>query len=129
MVNHMAISETLNYLQRINYSLKKYYLNLNIEERSVQSSTRIKSFNMIQTLNLFKNISLDESFTKEELTVYTNLGKYYKFICDSCFLEFQYDLDSSIYGKKVDYVNAKVKHIKEQLMMFCYKVESLAFEN
>lgn len=129
MVNASYIMQSLNYLQRINYSLKRYYLKTNNSERTEHSVSRIKNFNMHQTLNLFKTYSLENIFNEEEIKIFSKLKRYYTFICDTCFLEFQYDLNTSIYHKKVDYVNAKAEYIQEQLKMFCYKVECLAFES
>lgn len=128
MIKVEKLAEALNYLQRINYCLKVFYIKNN-EDSSSFSIGRIKNLNMEQTVNLYRNMDLDSIFTEEEKNIFSKLKKYNKFICEKCFIEFQYDLNNSIYHKKVDYVNARIDYIISNLIMFCYKVESIALEN
>jgi hypothetical protein len=129
MINYENIALDLNYMQRINLCLKKYYLESNKIEVDSSNYTKIINYGMLQTLKLFENFSFEGILTEEEIDVFNKLNKYYTFVCDKCFLEYHYDLNNSIYHKKLDYVNAKIKHIKEELKLLCYKIESIAFDN
>lgn len=128
MVDKNNIADTLMYLQRINYSLKVYYLKNNLD-RSNFSKGRIMMFDLNQTMTLYKDYRVDCDLTVEDEEAFKNLKKYYNFICNKCYLEFCYDLNPSIYMKKVEYINAKVEHIKSKLVQLCYKLESVTFEN
>ena len=57
MINYENIAMAINYMQRINFCLKKFYLDGNkIEENSTRYE-KIANYSMIQTINLFKNFS------------------------------------------------------------------------
>ena len=129
MINYENIAMVINYMQRINFCLKKFYLDGNKIEDNSTRYEKISNYSMIQTINLFKNFSFDGFFTKDEIEIFCKLKKHYVFICEKCFLEYYYDLNTSIYHKKLDYVNAKVEHIKEEVKVLCYKIESIAFDN
>lgn len=124
-MNINELSVALNYLQRINYCLKVYYIKKHRDD-SPFTIGRIKTLNFEQTVNLYRNVNIDEIFTEEEVEVFNDLKKHNKFVCENCFMEFQYDLNNSIYHKKVDYVNARISYINNTIKMFCYKMESIA---
>lgn len=129
MVNTENIVQALSYLQRINYCLKIYYTKNIDVEKSAFSRGRIMNLTFHQILNSYKKVDLHLLFeTEEEIEKFEKLPKYYKFICDTCTLEYCYDLDRSIYPKKVDYVDAKVLKTINDIMQICYRLESLTLE-
>lgn len=127
MLNYENIAKALNYLQRMNYCLKVYYLKNH--PSPTREKCRISNYNLDRTISLFKPEMLQETFKEEELKVVENLKNYSIFINQKCFIECQYDTNPSIYNKKVEYINAKVEHIIEDVMKLCYVIEGLAIEN
>lgn len=126
MINYENIAKALNYLQRINYSLKVFHLSnhpsANHEKR------RISNFGLDKTVKLFNKEHIECMFTDDQEKKFENLKNYSLFITQKCFIECQYDTNSSIYNKKVEYINAKVEHIIDEIMELCYVIEGLAFE-
>ena len=128
MIKTELISNAINYFQRINYSLKTYVAKRNYNVGSPFAKGRINSLNFYQTVSLFEKVELDEIFNSKDKETFKNLTKYFKFVTEKCYLEFHYDLESLVYHKKVDYVNAKLEFICNEMMVFCHKLEGIVFE-
>ncbi len=128
MIKTEFIANAINYFQRINYTFKAQLAKRNYVVGSPFAKARINTLNFYQTINLYEKAELDTNLKGKDKEVFDNLVKYFKFVTEKCYLEFHYDLESPVYHKKVDYVNAKLEFITNEIMIFCHRLEGTAFE-
>lgn len=127
MINQEEMQLAVNYLQRINYGLKRCYYYMTTGTINSFNRKRILNFSIYETFNSCRNFDLTDIFDNRDLEVVLQLPKYTNFVLDKCFIEQYYDLQTILFDRRVDEVNSQLRLIVTKLRGICFKLETYLF--